>query len=53
MKGNPLEVDRYAPGDCTRTLGATLQFRRGDENLIVDGIPGVTPFNTKPIPCTK
>ena len=53
MKGNPLEVDRFAPGECTRTLGATLQFRRGDENLIVDGIPGVTPFNTKPIPCTK
>ena len=53
MKGNPLEADRYAPGECTRTIGATLRFRRGDENLVVDGIPGVTPFNTKPIPCTK
>jgi LPS export ABC transporter protein LptC len=51
MKGNPLEVDRFAPGECTRTMGVTLRFRRGDDNLIVDGIPGVTPFNTKPIPC--
>jgi hypothetical protein len=51
MKGNPLELDRYAPGECTRTLGVTLRFRRGDDTLIVDGIPGVTPFNTKPIEC--
>jgi lipopolysaccharide export system protein LptA len=52
MKGNPLEVDRYAPGECTRTMGVTLRFRRGDDTLVVDGIPGVTPFNTKPIPCS-
>jgi lipopolysaccharide export system protein LptA len=52
MNGNPLEVDRFAPGECTRTLGVSLRFRRGDDNLIVDGIPGVTPFNTKPIPCS-
>ena len=52
MKGNPLEVDRRAPGECSRTLGVTLRFRRGDDTLVVDGIPGVTPFNTKPIPCS-
>ncbi len=52
MTGNPLEVDRHAPGECSRTVGATLRFRRGDDNLTVDGIPGVTPFNTKPIPCS-
>jgi lipopolysaccharide export system protein LptA len=51
MKGNPLELDRYAPGECSRTLGVTLRFRRGDDTLVVDGIPGVTPFNTKPIEC--
>jgi lipopolysaccharide export system protein LptA len=51
MNGNPLHVDRRAPGECTRTMGVTLRFRRGDDTIIVDGIPGVTPFNTKPIPC--
>ena len=51
MRGNPLEVDRQAPGECSRTLGVTLRFHRGDDTLVVDGIPGVTPFNTKPIPC--
>jgi hypothetical protein len=51
MTGNPLEVDRFAPGECTRTMGVTLRFRRGDDNLTVDGLAGVTPFNTKPIPC--
>ena len=51
MKGNPLEVDRYAPGECTKTMGVTLRFRRGEDTLLVDGIPGVTPFNTKPIAC--
>jgi LPS export ABC transporter protein LptC len=53
MNGNPLEADRYAPNECTRTIGKTLRFRRGDETLIVDGIPGVTPFNTKPIECPR
>jgi lipopolysaccharide export system protein LptA len=53
LKGNPLEVDRFETKECTRTMGVTLQFRRGDDTLIVDGIPGVTPFNTKPIPCSK
>ncbi len=52
MKGNPLEVDRRTPGECSRTMGVTLRFRRGDDTLVVDGIPGVTPFNTKPIPCS-
>jgi lipopolysaccharide export system protein LptA len=52
MRGSPLEVDRFAPDECTRTLGVTLRFRRGEDTLVVDGIPGVTPFNTKPIPCT-
>jgi lipopolysaccharide export system protein LptA len=51
INGNPVEADRYAPNECTRTIGKTLRFRRGDETLIVDGIPGVTPFNTKPIEC--
>ena len=51
IKGNPVEADRYAPNECTRTMGKALRFRRGDETLIVDGIPGVTPFNTKPIEC--
>lgn len=51
MKGNPLQVDRHSPGECSRTMGVTLRFRRGDDTLVVDGIPGVTPFNTKPIPC--
>ena len=51
MNGNPLEVDRYAPGECTKTMGVTLRFRRGEDTLLVDGIPGVTPFNTKPIAC--
>lgn len=53
INGNPLEADRYAPGECTRTMGKTLRFRRGDDTLIVDGIPGVTPFNTKPIECPR
>jgi len=53
MNGNPLEADRYAPGECSRTLGKTLRFRRGDDTLIVDGIPGITPFNTKPIECPR
>jgi LPS export ABC transporter protein LptC len=53
MNGNPLEADRYAPNECTRTIGKTLRFRRGDETLVVDGIPGVTPFNTKPIECPR
>ena len=53
MNGNPLEADRYAPGECSRTLGKTLRFRRGDDTLIVDGIPGLTPFNTKPIECPR
>ena len=52
MKGNPLEVERRTPGECSRTLGVTLRFRRGEDTLVVDGIPGVTPFNTKPIPCS-
>jgi LPS export ABC transporter protein LptC len=53
MNGNPLELERYAPGECTRTMGVTLRFVRGEEDtLVVDGIPGVTPFNTKPIPCS-
>jgi lipopolysaccharide export system protein LptA len=52
MKGNPLEVERRAPGECSKTLGVTMRFHRGDDTLVVDGIPGVTPFNTKPIPCT-
>ncbi len=52
MNGKPLEVDRRAPNECSRTLGVTLRFHRGDDTLIVDGIPGVTPFNTKPIPCS-
>jgi len=30
----------------------TMRFHRGDDTLVVDGIPGVTPFNTKPIPCS-
>lgn len=52
MKGNPLQADRYAPGECTRTIGITMRFVRGqEETLVVDGIPGLTPFNTKPIPC--
>ena len=33
-------------------FGAPVRFRRGDDTLVVDGIPGVTPFNTKPIPCS-
>jgi lipopolysaccharide export system protein LptA len=53
MNGNPLEADRYAPNECSRTMGKTLRFRRGDDTLIVDGIPGVTPFNTKPIECPR
>ena len=53
INGNPLEADRYAPNECTRTIGKTLRFRRGDDTLIVDGIPGVTPFNTKPIECPR
>lgn len=53
MHGNPLEADRYTPGECSRTMGKTLRFRRGDDTLIVDGIPGVTPFNTKPIECPR
>ncbi|MGB2715761.1 MAG: LPS export ABC transporter periplasmic protein LptC [Vicinamibacterales bacterium] len=53
INGNPLEADRYAPNECTRTMGKTLRFRRGDDTLIVDGIPGVTPFNTKPIECPR
>ena len=52
MKGNPLEVERRAPGECSKTLGVTMRFHRGDDTLVVDGIPGVTPFNTKPIPCS-
>ena len=51
MTGNPVEIDRYAPGECTRTLGVTVRFTRIDDTVVVDGIPGVTPFNTKPIPC--
>ena len=51
MNGNPVEIDRYAPGECTRTLGVTVRFTRMDDTVVVDGIPGVTPFNTKPIPC--
>lgn len=52
MKGNPLEVERRSPGECSKTLGVTMRFHRGDDTLVVDGIPGVTPFNTKPIPCS-
>lgn len=51
MRGKPLQLDRRTPTECTRTEGITMTFRRGDDTLTVNGIPGITPFNTKPIPC--